>query len=163
MPPCKKRTLRKLIGAMPENMREGWRFDASEIGRPYNYCYGISNIGRGLTGIHVETSTSFRQDSYRDEVTMNEKKLGNIMAAFVATADPSTVTGLLDEIDDLEKNLGDKSDKVDLLTDTASDLVDTCKDLLKYIDENGVGTYEGDLGAMEKLRAVIAKAEAVLT
>lgn len=104
-----EKTLRKLIEVMPEELKADWHFDAENIGRGYGSAYGIRSPHTSL-GIDVQCSSSFRQDRFFCENPMDYKKLGNILAAYVAAANPANVLDLLIEVQELRHELRQSQD-----------------------------------------------------
>lgn len=92
-----EKTLRILINLIPDELRGPWKFDASNVGMGFTSEYGITNPEGASLGISVACATSFRQ-TWRSEQHMDDRKLGNTLAAYAASVSPAVIGKLLEEV-----------------------------------------------------------------
>jgi hypothetical protein len=93
----KKRILKKLISLIPGYL-QSWDFKAwNEGSANHKSYYGLICDEPGIIpGINIESWSDWRKAS-RHDVVFNERKMSNVIAAYVAIADPAFVAELIEE------------------------------------------------------------------
>lgn len=123
------RIMKRLYNVIPDHLRAGWKFDASNISTFGGGEYGIiSGSPRCCLGISVDVRSSLRTNWYDYDGKGRDNKTGAAMAAWVAAANPENVKELLDKVDHLRSELAKANEIIEILGDALADIVENTTD-----------------------------------